>query len=820
MKQLRTNGFAALAATFIGAAATAQEGNTTIVLDGSGSMWGQIDGTAKITIAQGALRELLGGMPEDAALGLVAYGHRERGQCNDIETLVSPEVGTRDQILAQLGDIKPKGKTPLSDAVLRAAEGLVYTEERATVILISDGIETCDADPCAVGRRLEETGIDFTAHVIGFDVDGDAAVQLECLATETGGKFLLAENASELSGALEQVATAPPAPPQPVAVTFRAMIEDSGAPLEAGVVWSVMPSGDDQSLLENEAVASPVLELEAGTYSARALWIETEEYRETAFEVENGADPFTVSVSFTKPQPTATVSAPETALAGSDIDVDWKGPGADRDYVSVHTPGEDAYINYSYVEGGSPTSLQMPMIPGQYEIRYYDTDSRALTATQVEVTPVDVSLAPPAEAEVGSPVPIEWTGPDYARDYIAVSEPGQTGYVNFVYTREGSPADLVMPAKPGDYEVRYVASQDNTVLARATITLTEASATISAPDTAAVGSNVVVGWTGPGNERDYISVARPDSEPGQYINYEYTRASEVSLTMPSDPGTYELRYILDEGPRTLETRTITVAEASATISAPDTAMAGSDITVGWTGPGNQRDYVSIAEPDTKPGQYFEYEYTRAPEVSLTMPSDPGTYELRYILDEGPRTLETRNITLTEAVATITAPDTAVRGTQVEVEWTGPRGSRDYLSIARADAADTEYESYSNARDTPTVSLRLPQETGSYELRYVLGKARKVIARRPLEVTLPSARLAVPATVSPGASVQVAWQGPGGGSDRIVLVPAGGEVDQAVSDVQISAGNPLTMTMPEAVGVYELLYLSGEDVLARQSISAE
>ncbi|QFT95240.1 von Willebrand factor type A domain protein (plasmid) [Roseovarius sp. THAF9] len=454
MGQLRRKGLAALTVASIATAAAAQDGSTTIVLDGSGSMWGQIDGVAKITIAQGALRELLGTIPEDATLGLVAYGHRERGQCADIQTLVSPDAGTRERILAQLDVIQPKGKTPLSDAVLHAAEGLVYTEERATVILISDGIETCDADPCAVGRRLEATGIDFTAHVIGFDVDGEAAAQLECLASETGGQFLLAEDAAELSGALQQVAVAPPPPPVPVAVTFRAELEDTGAPLDAGLVWRVAPSGDGEALLENEAVGMPVLELAPGSYTVGALWTETEDFRETTFRVEGGMDPFTVSVSFAAPQATATVSAPETAVAGSDIEVAWQGPGEDRDYVSVHTPGQDAYVNYSYIEGGSPTSLQMPIIPGQYEIRYYDAERAALATTGIEVEPVEVSLAPPAEAEVGAAVPIAWEGPDYASDYIAVAAPGDSGYVNYAYTRNGTPASLVMPGTPGKYEVR------------------------------------------------------------------------------------------------------------------------------------------------------------------------------------------------------------------------------------------------------------------------------------------------------------------------------------------------------------------------------
>ena len=58
----------------------------------------------------------------------------------------------------------------MTDAVVAAADSLRYTENAATVILVSDGIETCNPDPCAAAQILAETGVDFTAHVIGFDV--------------------------------------------------------------------------------------------------------------------------------------------------------------------------------------------------------------------------------------------------------------------------------------------------------------------------------------------------------------------------------------------------------------------------------------------------------------------------------------------------------------------------------------------------------------------------------------------------------------------------------------------------------------------------
>ena len=120
----------------------------------SGSMWGQIDGRAKLEIAREALGTVLTGLPENTEIGLMAYGHRTKGDCGDIELIVPPASGTGPAIIDAANAMKFLGKTPLSDAVRMAAGDLRSTEEKATVILITDGIETCDADPCALGDRV------------------------------------------------------------------------------------------------------------------------------------------------------------------------------------------------------------------------------------------------------------------------------------------------------------------------------------------------------------------------------------------------------------------------------------------------------------------------------------------------------------------------------------------------------------------------------------------------------------------------------------------------------------------------------------------
>ena len=121
-----------------------------LVLDASGSMWGQIDGKAKIEIAKEVMAELIDQIPADFQTGLTVYGHRRKGDCKDIEMVIPVGPHNAAAMKAKVQGISPKGKTPLSESVKQAAQALRYTEERATVILVSDGLETCDIDPCAL----------------------------------------------------------------------------------------------------------------------------------------------------------------------------------------------------------------------------------------------------------------------------------------------------------------------------------------------------------------------------------------------------------------------------------------------------------------------------------------------------------------------------------------------------------------------------------------------------------------------------------------------------------------------------------------------
>ncbi len=188
--------------------AAASASDLILILDASGSMWGQIDGENKIVIARSVLGPLIEGLPEDQRVGLIAYGHRREGDCSDIE-LVAP-LGPLDKVSlkATLNAIQPKGKTPLTRSV-QEAFAVIERGDGATVILVSDGLETCDADPCAAVAAAKERGIDFVLHVVGFDVVGEDVSSLECAAQAGNGLFFSAENADQLAAALETAVALP-----------------------------------------------------------------------------------------------------------------------------------------------------------------------------------------------------------------------------------------------------------------------------------------------------------------------------------------------------------------------------------------------------------------------------------------------------------------------------------------------------------------------------------------------------------------------------------------------------------------------------------
>lgn len=192
-------------------AAAATEGRLVMVLDSSGSMADKIDGGSKIAVAKRALNTVVDHLPDDAQVGLRVYGanvddENDPAACTDSELVVPIGAGNKEALRTQIARYRPLGETPISYSLKEAAKDLGGSGRR-TVVLVSDGRESCGGDPCVTAANLAAQGVDLKFDVIGLAVSGATRSQLQCIADRGRGTYYDAKNARQIEDSLDQLAT-------------------------------------------------------------------------------------------------------------------------------------------------------------------------------------------------------------------------------------------------------------------------------------------------------------------------------------------------------------------------------------------------------------------------------------------------------------------------------------------------------------------------------------------------------------------------------------------------------------------------------------
>jgi len=185
------------------------EGNVLyFILDASGSMWERAGGKPRIVIAKETLSNLIEQTPAQIRAGVTVYGHRRKGDCSDIEEIVALknlDPMAKFRAKERISSINAMGKTPITDSIQQTVDRLKGEEGESTIVLISDGLESCGKDPCALTKKLKSAGINFVMHVVGFGLMDHQKKKLACIADAGGGTFFTADNASGLLEALTVV---------------------------------------------------------------------------------------------------------------------------------------------------------------------------------------------------------------------------------------------------------------------------------------------------------------------------------------------------------------------------------------------------------------------------------------------------------------------------------------------------------------------------------------------------------------------------------------------------------------------------------------
>jgi hypothetical protein len=185
-----------------------------LVLDASGSMNAKLpSGPTRMEAAKASISAFLDKLAPDTRIGYRVYGHQSPTKdrnCQDTELAVGfgAVADNRDAILAKTKGVRAQGFTPITRVIQLAAGDIAKEPGQRTVVLVSDGKETCGGDPCAAAKALAAADAKLAIHTIGFNVDTAARYQLQCVARVARGTYSDASEAADLGARLGEVAAA------------------------------------------------------------------------------------------------------------------------------------------------------------------------------------------------------------------------------------------------------------------------------------------------------------------------------------------------------------------------------------------------------------------------------------------------------------------------------------------------------------------------------------------------------------------------------------------------------------------------------------
>jgi len=403
------------------------------------------------------------------------------------------------------------------------------------------------------------------------------------------------------------------------------------------------------------------------------------------------------------------------------------------------------------------------------------------------------------EAAPGDTITISWDtdANTITRDWIGLYRAGSSNgsYTDWTYTNgQTGSADFTI-SSPGTYEFRYLINNGYTSTAVSSpLTIanpasdedtdsdtgdeSETTYTLATDSTTyTVGEDIVIEWqtNASSNSRDWVGLFRTTDSNTAYRSWKYVDSlnGDTAFTI-NTPGTYEFRYFLNNGyTKTATSPVFTVAvsdntgtdveeddndesdsgntgnDSEYTITTSDqNILTGETITASWSAIdlSISRNWVGVFEVGSSNTSYLAWTYaaTETGSAEFTL-NTPGTYELRYFLNNGYTLLDTSSPITVTAPENDDEPTTGTdsnqyslepnqtvyqRGDTVRVTWDVPDGAgffRNWIGLYEPGAADTayiEYEYVDIFSRTETFDL---DQIGTYEFRFFTNNSYNKVA---------------------------------------------------------------------------------------------
>jgi len=183
-------------------AQTSQNRRVIIILDASYSMQDKLEGERKIDFAKNTILSILKTY-SGSEIGVIVFGHRyptnDLKSCDDIELIKDFSNNAFD--IGQIQNIQGNGRTPIASSIIYASQ-FFSSDKLNHIILLSDGIDTCSANPCGTIKKLKTDIPNFRIDTVGFTLTKDDKALLDCVSSTTEGSFYSAYSESELRDGL------------------------------------------------------------------------------------------------------------------------------------------------------------------------------------------------------------------------------------------------------------------------------------------------------------------------------------------------------------------------------------------------------------------------------------------------------------------------------------------------------------------------------------------------------------------------------------------------------------------------------------------
>ena len=582
------------------------ETNTLIIIDASGSMRARVDNMVKMDMAKDVLCDYIGTLPQNMNVGLIAYGHRSKDDCNDVEYIVPLGKNNRDALVEKIIALKPMGKTPITLSLDKAVAILDKVSGENSIVLVSDGKESCDAEPCALIEKYKAQGKSFVSHVIGFDVNVRDRKELECIAAAGKGKYYPADNLKGFKVALENVSKPQPAlvvAPAPVPMksgmlglqknTFIAgekiwlhfeTVDNYEPKAWVGIIPSDVPHGDENVNDEHDLSYKYLNRAKKGDFEFFAPGSPGKYDFRMNNSDNKGKE--VASVTFEVIKGSATLSLSKTTMVcGEPFGVTVKplsylSPRAWVGIVPADVPhgseerNDKFDLSYKHLgdEGETSFSFNAPTKPGSYDMRLHDTDDHGseIASVSFNVTQGAGSLSLPKTSyqtgekiTVSFNIPVKldksaWVGivpSDIPHGSEERNDENDLAYHHLNGVQKGT-LDFVAPVKPGSYDLRLNDSDsEGNELASVTFTVTGASASVSLNKTTyAPGERMWITFktSVAFASNAWIGIIPSDVPHGSEevndendINYVYIEGATdgiKEMEAPTEAGSYDIRF--------------------------------------------------------------------------------------------------------------------------------------------------------------------------------------------------------------------------------------------------------------------------------------